>query len=358
MEKLNKTPTILILSDGKIGHDKQALAIGHLINSAKKITIFIDYRSPLHRLLFSLLIALPMPQLILKLLLQFSLKKNSFQKILASQASLIISAGSKLNAPNIAASKLKDAKNIVVMKPAWGRNNQYDLQIIPQHDTPPTHLKNIISTYGTPNVIGQADLKAKAKKLVEKFNLPKAQYLSVFIGGNGEQHLLKTDLIKKFLQQLNTISHELNLNLIITTSRRTPDDVNQIVKKYMPKNSNCALLIIPNEGHSQPDDLIEGMLGLSKIAVVTQDSVSMISEAASSHNHVVVIKLDKKNNKSNKHDKMAQVLMQQGYITLCDVTELTKKIENIMERATPSKILNDMKNVKLALKQTGYDGAK
>ncbi|MBI3018928.1 MAG: mitochondrial fission ELM1 family protein, partial [Deltaproteobacteria bacterium] len=270
------------------------------------------------------------------------------------------STGSSLNAPNLFLSKLKSAKSVVIMKPSWGWKKHYDLQIIPKHDTPSFfHLKrsNAVITLGAPTSIRKEDLKEKASKLSTLLKLPwisdprvsdprgsdpSQKYISIFIGGNFSHHHLTVSAIHQLVQKLNKVTQEKDLNLLITTSRRTPNDVSQYLKNTFSNHPRCPLLTIAAETLSQPEDLISGMMGLAELILVTEDSISMISEAASSGKNTIVIQtdLDQKEKKS-KHRQFIQELAQEKYIDLAPLPVLDKIMAQKLESTIPYKVLNN-----------------
>jgi len=76
---------------------------------------------------------------------------------------------------------------------------------------------------------------------------------------------------------------------LITTSRRTDPVIDQKIKAKFARHPCCKLLVIANE--SNWEGVTYGMLACSETAIVTEDSVSMTSEALSAGKPVWVLRL-------------------------------------------------------------------
>ncbi|MBI3017419.1 MAG: mitochondrial fission ELM1 family protein [Deltaproteobacteria bacterium] len=351
METDSKLQTIVILTDDKKGHFNQSCSVAQLLPKAHIVTISTQYKSKIHQLILSFLTYAPLPKFLISFFLTQSLKKDSYSPIASTPCDIVISTGASLNAPNLFLSKLKSAKSVVVMKPSWGWKKQYDLQIIPKHDTLSFfYLKrsNVVITLGAPTSIRKEDLKEKAKKLSTHLKLPSQQYISLFIGGNSSHHHLTGAMVHSMVQKINKVAQEKDLNLLITTSRRTPNDVSQVLKNIFSNHPRCPLLIIASETPSQPEDLISGMMGLSELILVTEDSISMISEAASSGKNTIVIQTDFDQKKS-KHRHFIQELAQEKYIELAPLPTLDKIMVQKLESTMLPKVLNDSNAIQEAL---------
>jgi hypothetical protein len=111
----------------------------------------------------------------------------------------------------------------------------------------------------------------------ENFQSPKR--ISVFIGGTSKAYQFDCSHFEKWLRELKAFAEEFSYELLITTSRRTEPRISELVKREFTNHPSCKLLVIANE--SNIENVTYGMLALSDIAIVTEDSVSMISEAVS-----------------------------------------------------------------------------
>ncbi len=347
----SKSLSVVILTDNKKGHTNQSWAVAQLLPNPRITFISLQYKSKIHHLILSLLTYIPLPKFLISFFLTQNLKKDSTQKIISAPCQMVISTGSSLNAPNLFLSKLKSAKSVVIMSPSWGWKRHYDLQIVPKHDTTSLfYLKrsNRLITLGAPTLICEKNLKENAQKLSMTLKLPSQKYISIFIGGNSSHHTLTGTAIHSLVQKLNRIIQEKELHLLITTSRRTPKDISQILKNTFSHHPRCPLLMIAEDSPSQPENFISGMMGLAELILVTEDSISMISEAAGSGKKVIVIQTDP-NQKKSKHRKFIQELAQEGYIEFTPLPLLDKIIIQKLESTIPHKVLNNNSPIREAL---------
>lgn len=332
-EKLNH---VVILDDGKKGHLKQSLAIAQnivaidgqktslssplasplgslgrarkgnflpLTDTDFKIA-FIHYKTKLHRLFLSLLCGVPLNSFFAKQLLSLCLTKNSFKELQQHPCDIVISTGSSLNAVNILYSSWRRCKNIVVMKPSWGRNSQYSLQIVPRHDNP-KKKKNIIITLGAPS-LSNMDIAFNAPIGKHPFDTESSQWrhlmLGVLIGGNSKYHFMNLDFIDEFISKIK----KLNINFLITTSSRTPLEVSKKIHEHFSKHYT---------------ESIDKIFELCSTVLITEDSISMISEALNAGKKVIVLKIPTKK-EDFKHRRMIHSLEQEGFIMFTSIALL------------------------------------
>ena len=352
METHSKPLKIIILSDGKKGHLNQSLAVAQLIHHATIQIVPITYKSRFHQFLLDILTYFLRNKKIYTSLLYFSLTDPAPMEagIKPEKGGIVISAGSSLCSLNFALSKILAAKSIVIMKPLCGFN--YDLQIIPKHDHPPKNLKTVV-TLGAPTIISELNLAPYAQKLASSLKPSHRHMISVFIGGNSKYHCLTSQITDTLIQKLDQICHLKNMDLLITTSRRTPLNSIQKIKTHFLHHPYCRLLMIPTESSQPehvPEHLIEGMLGLASLVLVTQDSVSMISEAASSGKKVMVIEIEPLK-KHTKHKDMLKTLVQEGYVSTCPPGTLDKAVIEKLADETPVKRLQDSAHIRPALQR-------
>ena len=246
----------------------------------------------------------------------------------------MISTGSSLAPLTFLYAKNHSAKSIVIMRPLWGLT--YDLKIIPKHDHPKPSSNTVI-TLGAPTKISEINLEPYAQKLVHKLPPSSRKMMSIFIGKESPPILI---------QKIDRVCRSQNMDLLITTSRRTSGESIQKIKTVFSHHPHCRLLIIPTE-MTQPEHLVEGMLGLAKLILVTEDSVSMISEAASSGKKVIVIETEC----LRKHKEMIQTLVREGYISTASASDLEKVVVEKLRDTRPVKKLQDSVLIKEALQR-------
>lgn len=145
-----------------------------------------------------------------------------------------------------------------------------------------------------PSVISQdthnTNLFIQKHKLNEK-------YYTLLIGGDGAGYKYNSDfydMIKHFI--INTSKVD-NIKWLISTSRRTPLDIEENLQQELSKV--CAYFVAYN---SQPQKVLNPFLQIGEKIFVTEDSASMISEAITSRKPVFTIY--ENNTKDDNYNKI------------------------------------------------------
>ena len=121
----------------------------------------------------------------------------------------------------------------------------------------------------------------------------KRPLISILLGGSDSYFTLGTEVVARLVKEVEDFAETYNGQFLVTTSFRTPEKVENKLKSKFP-DDRCPLLIIAGEWEDNP---VPMMVGISDIVIVTEDSVSMISESVSGNNKVIVIGLEKKRDK-------------------------------------------------------------
>ncbi|MFA5224659.1 MAG: ELM1/GtrOC1 family putative glycosyltransferase [Candidatus Omnitrophota bacterium] len=353
--KYGKEKELLILSDGKAGHLHQAESVAKLINrklsergikSALSICE-VRFRSRLSRLIFSWMAVFSGRYRCHFCLgyLRHALSKGSWLDLANLRPDIIISAGDKLSAVNYILAKANQARSIVVMRPVLSLE-KFDLAIIPRHDQP-KEGKNVVITEGALNLIDADYLRERAVSL-QQSGLLKSPLLSlrigVLIGGNSKKFIIGSQTMAELLYQIKKTAEELNADILLTTSRRTPPEAEQAIKKELEDYPRCKLLIIANE--SNHPDTVGGILGLSNIIITSPESISMVSEAVMAQKYVMVFEAG---GLSSKHRRFLNNFQGKRYIYRRKIKELSGFIKEIMDEHPEVNFTEDNLKVGAAL---------
>ena len=340
--------TVLVLSDGKTGHLNQAMTVAGMVEAAlgsrlkargieekpivKIKTMDLRFKNRFTRVLldFASLFAGRRCQGCLQCL-KFCLDKGSFEKIRNTYADMIISCGASTVASNIFMKYENNAKGIVIMKPGLDRGRKFDLIILPRHDTTGKVKRNMLITEAAPNKI-----------LPSAFSLqPLAKGIGLLIGGDAKNFKLTEEVVEKVIDGVLKIAEEMERDIFITTSRRTSPEIDSYLKDKLSNNTRCKLLVIANE--KNPEGTVAKILDSSEVVIVSPESISMISEAASSGRQVVVFS-DKRENRG-KYGKVVESLENKGYIKIAALDEVYSKVRQILTRRPVVKRLDDRKGI-------------
>jgi mitochondrial fission protein ELM1 len=349
--KYSREKNILILSDGKAGHLRQSQAVAKVLGSCLEAqgksyavtTVDVKFKSNFSKsvlVLSSCLSGKYHCQGCLWCLRNF-LEAQAYAQLRKARPDFIISCGSALSPINYILSRQYLAKSIVVMRPALLGVNRFNLVIMPWHDQPPKK-KNVLVTDGALNIIDDEVLKAHAQRLIAIGGGALRPYPNIgfLIGGDSKKFRLKDKEILEAIAQLKTIATNINADILATTSRRTPAEIEEIVKRELGSCPRCKLLVIANEKNIP--EAVAGILGLSQMVVSSCESISMISEAAASKRYVLVFGKD---GLSKKHRRFLEHLEQRGHIYLTSADKLSSRMQQLWQDQPASKALMD--NIRL-----------
>ena len=361
---MKKNFSILILSDAKAGHLNQSKAIAGIIEKRKidqgmsveevQIkTAEVKFRNRAFRSLLAVCSIFSVPRCRSCLgCLRFCLNKNSFKELMQLPADIVISCGSSISSVNLFLSYKNNARSIVLMKPSFLSLNKFDLVIAPEHD----RIKpkdNVLLTRTAPNLIDRAYLEEQARILNTKYDIRYTKYenngptIGVLIGGDSPKYRLTGEMMQKIISQLKRAVQNLNCQILVTSSRRTPEAVEKLLKENLAHFPSCKLLVIANEKNIP--EAVGGILGLSNIVVVSGESISMVSEAISAGKYVLVFKPGKKFSASTKQERFLENLEQKKLLKVIGVDNLAFELERIWKNKPKKAEIRDQELIYQAL---------
>ena len=317
--KIKKEFYILAILDNRIGNRNQIFAILDELHLPYKI-LDIQYNWLAN-----------LPNFVLQIFGGYSHIKNFDIKKIKIKPSLILSCGRRTFP---LASKLKSLFSdntyfIHLMYPKLSLNiKECNLIFTPFHDNVKSS-KRVIKTLGSP---APKDIIKIKKKLYKTKPI-----ISILVGGNHGRYKLKSHTINYMITE--TINKMKQGSILITTSRRTPDDIIKLIDKWGKKNNFFKIIFHPkiNKGKNP----IKKMIAHADEFVVTGDSVSMVSQLCQYEKPVRII--FNKKFCSTKHIKFCKKLIDEGYAYPFE--SLLKKCDNIKTLNTTKKISKEILSI-------------
>jgi hypothetical protein len=197
---------------------------------------------------------------------------------------LIISCGRKSVIPSILL-KRKNPKifTIHIQDPKVSLKN-FDAIVAPEHDD----LKgdNIYSSKGAIHYITEIEINKARQYLVDKIKSEKI--VSLILGGPNKYYSFNSDQIINIFNQIKSIFISEGYKVIIIPSMRTPKETIDLAIKEM---GSCGY--VENKVDKQA---YLSAYALANYVIVTCDSTSMISEAATSGKPIFVAQMKPKKN--------------------------------------------------------------
>lgn len=207
----------------------------------------------------------------------------------------ILIAGGRVSAAPARAIKKHNKKcfTIILQKPYLNLRH-FDCVVVPHHD----HLKgsNVISVLGALHRLNELEIKAAAAAYTKP---PLSPITTVLLGGDNRHYTYKDSDIKALADALKAIGG----HFFITPSRRTSEHMLKVLRESLKGQSYEIWDRIGENPYP-------AYLGLADQIIVTQDSVSMASEACFTGKPVYIWEAD---HTSPKFREFHQNLYDQGY---------------------------------------------
>jgi len=198
---------------------------------------------------------------------------------------------------------------IFVQNPGFFQTKFFDLVIATNYK--PVKGNNAINTEFALHKLSEETLKLHGKKFSNIFQNKQKPWRCVIIGGKAPTYNFGHEEMTKLIDQIKKIL-ELPGSVFITTSRRTGLDNIKLLEKHLENFGDRVFIYKYTDDAPEKNPYI-GMLANSDILYLTEDSVSMISEACYTEKPVSVLGLHNFNRSSIK--KFTDHLIKKGRIS-------------------------------------------
>ncbi|MDD4940929.1 MAG: ELM1/GtrOC1 family putative glycosyltransferase [Candidatus Omnitrophica bacterium] len=349
--KYSRSRDILVLSDGKTGHVRQAQALARIVSGylkekgietrIREVSVGVKHHAFRALLAVSGIFTNRITCQGCLSCLRRTLTAGSYRGLAAVRCDIIISCGSSLAVLNRIMAIENQAKSFVIMKPGRLPLRFFDLAVIARHDRPPT-ARNVVVTQGALNLIDSGYLAEQGQRLREHIGTSSlsAPVIGMLLGGDAKGFRLTAPMVREVSGHISAAVRELNGTLLATTSRRTSSEAEDALKKTFAADERCKFLLIASERNY--DFGVGGILDVSDIVVISPESISMVSEAASAATHVVVFRAP---GLSRKHRAVLADLERGGFIHLALPATMKSVITQIWRGQPGRSRLNDAQPV-------------
>ncbi len=344
---------ILIISDNRPGHYNQSLGIVARIKDAEYDVMSVKFRSKMRdnllRITMLYLGWLPMPRSLILPLLNMALARESVDEILnCANYDVVLSTGSSAASINLLTGKLLKAKTVVCTRPSPLGCAYFDLAILPQHHWKRINRKNVCKTLGVPNKINPEAIEERRRQVQNELNLPAKPRIGVLLGGTDRYYTITAQTATKLLDTLLSVCEKMDGQIALTMSRRTPQDVEELVYSRLDSEPRCVLLALASKG-TDIFDPVGAIFAISDIIIVTEDSFSMICEATSSGKKVIILKVDRKSKRLPKRVQTYNSIAKVAQVVTCDVENLEDTLLKLKEEDVKHEALRDAETAAKAI---------
>ena len=282
----------IVLTDGKAGHENQSKAFARALGLDFEI-VPVKFKSPFRKALSYLLDFIGVRTLSL---LEFQPAGETPPK-----AGIAIGTGSGTfyAAKALAA---KGAKCGVVLYPRGYRLSGFDCILAPSFDSP-AKRPNVVEIPANIVANDAAFYEKGVAAFRERYQGAADNLVGVIVGGPNKCSTMTAEWMKARLDEIFAANE--GAELCVTTSRRTPADVEALVDSYP-----WAYKLIYSKDHFNP---IPAFVRLAKRLYVTAESTGMLSEACT-FGTAEVVALDNLNPGPHKFRRFVENLRAAGYV--------------------------------------------
>ncbi len=178
---------------------------------------------------------------------------------------------------------------------------KFDLVVVPQHD--PARGDNVIVTKAGLHRVTPEKIEAARARWETEFKKIPHPRIAVLIGGTSKAHKMTEDNARMLAEQLLALTDHRKAGLLITASRRTGAENTAYLRETL-KGDN--IYFWDNTG----DNPYFGLLAVADYIIVTEDSVSMTSEALATGKPVYIAALE---GGAKRLDAFHKLLNEQGF---------------------------------------------
>ncbi|QVL36807.1 mitochondrial fission ELM1 family protein [Aminirod propionatiphilus] len=189
---------------------------------------------------------------------------------------LFLAAGSSAASYCLALARAKGSRSAVIMTPSVLGTAPFDFAVVPAHDGP-IGSDRLFVTLGAPNHIYRPDLEEAASALARSFPPRSKRIVALLLGGSDGNYRIDAAWARERLAPVRAQAERLGADLYVTTSRRTGKGTDDALEALFADSPSLRMLLLASRDEANP---VPAMLGLATHAICTDDSVSMISEAA------------------------------------------------------------------------------
>lgn len=217
---------------------------------------------------------------------------------------LLIASGRKAVGMGLHIKKKSGGKTFLVniQDPRIDLKN-FDLVIVPQHD--PSRGNNVMVSKAALHRVTPQKIEEGRKYFSERLSRLPSPRVAVLIGGSSKAHTMTLENTKALCYQLMQLADLKSIGLMITASRRTGEENIAYLRQNLSGDN-----VFFWDGSNSGENPYFGFLAMADYIIVTEDSVSMTSEALATGKPVYIASLEGGARRLNLFHKRLQ---DQGY---------------------------------------------
>ena len=305
----------IVLTDGKAGHENQSKAFARALGLDFQL-VPVKFKSPFHKTLSYLFDRLGIRTVgLLQGLEVFNAETQRRREKGARESSqpgtVVIGTGSGTFYAAKALARRLGARCGVVLYPRGYDLSSFDCILAPSFDNP-TKLPNVVEIPANLVANDAAFYEKGVAAFRERYQGAADNLVGVIVGGPNKCSMMTVEWTKSRLDEIFAANK--GAQLCVTTSRRTPAEVEALVDSYP-----WAYKLIYSKDHFNP---IPAFVQLAKRLYVTAESTGMLSEACT-FGKAEVVALDNLKPGPHKFRRFVENLRREGYVDGCRKVDLS-----------------------------------
>jgi mitochondrial fission protein ELM1 len=196
---------------------------------------------------------------------------STLDKMPEHQPDLIVSSGGKSAFASLVLKRRWRIPNIFVGVPAPFPDRWFDLIVSP---VPREFRTASVVTGLIPNTVTPEQVRAAGEQYW-KGDFPASPCWALLIGGDSKSHRFSDADWQGLIDGVNALARRRHMRWLVTTSRRTPAEVEAKLAKGLEPHAVAALVLY----NQNPQKVVQPFLAVAERVMVTQDSLTMASEA-------------------------------------------------------------------------------
>ena len=257
---------ILVVSDGRAGHVNQSLGLAAALGTKDPEVVTL-----VPKIAQAWLRWLP---------LEMVYGKEQLEAI--PSADMVIGTGWQVSRVVRWLKEHRGVWAVQLMRPS-GRPKDYDVVALLRHDVHGVWAQgasNVVVTVGTVNRITPALLKGEAQRWSGRLKHCPEPRLAVLIGGSSHHGRMGEEDVRLMMESVLAWGRTTGGSLLVTTSRRTGRALTVLVERMLAAQELVPYHFWEPGDVTQRDNPYLAYLGSCEAVVVTAESTSMVSEAA------------------------------------------------------------------------------
>jgi uncharacterized protein len=291
---------VIVVSDGKKGHVNQSLALAELLG-AQCIQVLTQKRLEPARDFMSRFFSFALsprnyPSSWRRSIMRRCIGIASLPKLNnPSEKPVIIATGTLTSVASLALSGEMGARTLHVLSPSFVPFRLFDAVVLPQHDVSRKPQPSVLTLPIALGPVGGKNVEESLDEMKRRLGgneIAQGNYIAVLIGGDSAHYVMDETKLVAVVEKLMVLARQSSLRILLTTSRRTPEVIENKLQSLADVNAEVFAFCV--WGRTDKFNPIPAYLELAKAVVVTEESVSMVSEAVLAGHKPLIIQLERR----------------------------------------------------------------